>query len=826
MQINIIKRDGSSEPLDISKIQKQTKDAVFGLDGVSQSDLELDAKIQFVDGMKSSDIQSALIGTAVQKIDIDTPNYTFVAARLFLYDLYHNVGKVLGTEKGNPYGHLKDTVQYGIDQGRYKRNLADGYDLEDLNDYIKPERDLVFNFLGIKTAYDKYLTKNKKGECFELPQLWFMMIAMFLASKEENKQEKAKDFYDVISKFEVMLATPSLSGARKIRSQLSSCFIGSATDNIESIFDSYKEMALLSKFGGGIGWDWTKVRSSGSMIDNNKGAAGGIVPWQKITNDICIAVDQLGVRQGAIAVYCEPWHLDIKDFIDLKKNSGEERRRTHDLFPSLWLNDIFMKRVDANEDWTLLDPYECPDLTDLYGEEFEKKYLEYEQDETKTKITMKAKDLWKQILTNYYETGSPFLTYKDTANRRNPNAHAGIIRSTNLCTEIFQNTSPNKYSVKVWTSTDMYFTVEEHEMVQVLVGGDINDLEICEVTYVKGKDLTIGDIPLGLVVGINAENKTINIETFPKEYMTEIYSIEKEETLGETAVCNLASINLGRVNTKEHLERVIPIAINMLDNVVSLNFYPTKKSKDTNLKSRAIGLGIMGEAQMLAEAQIHFGSQEHFEKISDIMEIVSFNAIKASAILGNIKGSYPNFEGSAWSKGQLPYDSGNAEAKALVHGDKVYSEEEYEELRALVKNSMRNGWLMAIAPTSSISILVGTSQAIEPIFKRKWFEENLSGLIPVCAPNLSPDTWEYYTSAYDVDQMGVIKAAAIRQLYLDQGQSTNIFMRTDKASGKYLNDIYMAGWKFGLKSNYYLRSQSPEAKNDIEDRKMECAGCQ
>ena len=825
VDITIIKRDGRREPLDITKIQKMTSEAVADLSGVSQSEIELDAHIKFIDGMKSSDIQDALIKTAVEKIDIDVPNWTFVAARLRLYDLYHEVGKVLGNVKGNSYGPLQTTIDYGIAQNRYKKDLCNDFDVEDLSNYIKPERDLQFNYLGIKTAIDKYLTRDALGQTFELPQHMFMMIAMFLASKEKpkDKQQKAKDFYDVISTFEVMIATPTLSGARKIRSQLSSCFIGSAPDNIEGIFDSYKEMSLLSKFGGGIGWDWNEVRCRSSVIDNNVNAAGGTTPWLKITNDIAIAVDQLGTRKGAIAVYLEPWHMDIKEFLDLKKNSGEERLRAHDIFPALWINDLFMERVKADAEWTLFDPYQTPELSELYGDAFKTQYLIRENDPKVNKTVIKAKDLWKQVLTNYFESGNPFLCFKDTANRANPNSHVGHIRSSNLCTEIFQNTSPNIYSVKVWVSEDEYFIIKEGELA-------LTKNEFLDDPYIFGKQLTVGDIVRGIVVGINEEDKSFNVQLLPEEYQKPIYALEKECHEGETAVCNLASINLSRVNTKEDIERVTKIAMNMLDNVVDLNFYPTKKAKDTNLKSRAVGLGVMGEAEMLASKGIMFGSQEHFEFIDNIMEMVSFNAIKGSAEIAVEKGSYPNFNGSAWAEGILPIDRANAKATELTkNNSRVYSEEEYNKLRESVRNGMRNGYLMAIAPTSSISILVGTTQAIEPIYKKKFFEENMSGLIPVVAPKLSPETWNYYPSAFDIEQMDLIKAASVRQKWIDQGQSTNVFMRLDKASGKYLNDIYMLAWEYGLKSTYYLRSQSPEAKkesDDVVDRSIECMGCQ
>ena len=825
VDITIIKRDGRREPLDITKIQKMTSEAVADLSGVSQSEIELDAHIKFIDGMKSSDIQDALIKTAVEKIDIDVPNWTFVAARLRLYDLYHEVGKVLGNVKGNSYGPLQTTIDYGIAQNRYKKDLCNDFDVEDLSNYIKPERDLQFTYLGIKTAIDKYLTRDALGQTFELPQHMFMMIAMFLASKEKpkDKQQKAKDFYDVISTFEVMIATPTLSGARKIRSQLSSCFIGSAPDNIEGIFDSYKEMGLLSKFGGGIGWDWNEVRCRSSVIDNNVNAAGGTTPWLKITNDIAIAVDQLGTRKGAIAVYLEPWHMDIKEFLDLKKNSGEERLRAHDIFPALWINDLFMERVKADAEWTLFDPYQTPELSELYGDAFKTQYLIRENDPKIKKETIRAKDLWKHVLTNYFESGNPFLCFKDTANRTNPNSHVGHIRSSNLCTEIFQNTSPNIYSVKAWVSEDEYFIIKEGELA-------LTKNEFLDDPYIFGKQLTVGDIVRGIVVGVNEDDKSFNVQLLPEEYQKPIYALEKECHEGETAVCNLASINLSRVNTKEDIERVTPIAINMLDNVVDLNFYPTIKAKKTNLKSRAIGLGVMGEAEMLASKGIMFGSQEHFEFIDDIMEVVSFNAIKGSAEIAVEKGSYPNFDGSAWSEGILPIDRANTNAIELTkNNSRVYSEEEYNKLRESVRNGMRNGYLMAIAPTSSISILVGTTQAIEPIYKKKFFEENMSGLIPVVAPKLSPETWNYYPSAFDIEQMDLIKAASVRQKWIDQGQSTNVFMRLDKASGKYLNDIYMLAWEYGLKSTYYLRSQSPEAKkesDDIVDRSIECMGCQ
>ena len=1187
--IRVVKRNGRIEALDVTKIQKYTSAATEGLKGVNQSELEVDAKLLFRDMITTREIQETLIKTAVDKIDIDRPNWTFVAARLFLYDIYHTVSGFTG------YIHLRDYFEKGEKEGRILPGLKEKYDLDDLNDYIKPERDLQFTYLGLKTLYDRYLIKDKNAKPIELPQHMFMGVAMFLAQNEFDSQTWAKRFYDILSKFEVMAATPTLSNARTTRHQLSSCYIGSTPDNIEGIFDGYKEMALLSKFGGGIGWDWSLVRGMGSYIDGHKHAAGGVVPFLKIANDVAIAVDQLGTRKGAIAVYLEPWHIDIKEFLELKKNSGEERRRAHDLFPALWLNDLFMQRVENNETWTLFDPYEVSDLTEVYGDEFRTRYEEYEKREDLTKEIIPAKDLWKEILRNYFETGNPFLCFKDNANRANPNKHSGIIRSSNLCVtgdtrlatqfgfvradelekmnkkiyatydyrvdgdrknygvgvaecikmyktkenaDIYRVKTKDGYEIKS-TNWHEYYVLRDNAIIKLplkdvkltdklliqsevgqfgkegyyelgLVSGFIagdgtfaknksgnqvaivdlyneeialkdlikssldtiidndyltlknpnkadienvmpkefnhtnnskkirfqnvrvgkilqekynfnkeNKLQVpefiyrgkkeCVVGYLQGiftSDSTINiikndGIPTFVIqlasksksflkeiqillanfgirskitkmdrdnqftyttkdgeekvyesgelfrLNINGRNATrfinyigllgikqqkaldvlkvreelgysavsrkseyfeVEIEsieyigcedvydttqllnhslifngivtgncteifqnTNPNYYKIrvkfvdgtiklfdedeevkvdskivkkakkitaldtidnkEIFIVDKEKFDGDTAVCNLASVNLSKINSYEDIERVVPVAIRMLDNVIDLNFYPLEKVKKTNLKTRAIGLGVMGEAQMLAEAGIEWGSSEHFRKIDEVMEAVSYNAIKASSDLALEKGSYSQFEGSDWQKGIFPIDKANEEACKLVDRGGLFGYHyDWAKLKDKVKNDgMRNGYLMAVAPTSSISILTGTTQAIEPIFKRKWFEVNLSGEIPVTAPNLSAETWNYYISSYDLDQRVIIKAGAIRQKWIDQGQSLNIFIRLDKASGKYLNDIYMLAWKYGLKSTYYLRSQSPEAlqeQNYTEDRSMECVGCQ
>lgn len=787
MTIAVVKRSGRLETLDITKIQKYTASAVKGIEGVSQSELELDARLHFRDQISTEEIQQTLIKTAADKIDLECPNWTFVAARLFLYDLYHRVNHFTG------YKSLKEYFERGEQAGKIVLGLKEKFDLEFLDSHIKPERDLQFNYLGIKTLYDRYLIKDAEGKPIELPQHMFMAIAMFLAQNEKTPNEWAVKFYDMISKFEVVCATPTLANARTPRHQLSSCYIGSTPDNIEGIFDGYKEMALLSKYGGGIGWDYSKVRGLGSFIDGHKRAAGGVVPFLKITNDVAIAVDQLGTRKGAIATYLEIWHTDVNDFIELRKNSGEERRRTHDLFPALWICDLFMKRLEENALWTLFDPYQCQELTELHGEAFEKRYLELEQDPNIIQEQVSAKDLWKKILMNYFETGLPFLCFKDNANRANPNGHAGIIRSSNLCTEIFQNTQPNHYRIQVEFEDGSKVEFEEEELVTTDLGITKKANKLTSLDSMQGK---------------------------------KIFIAQRACEDGLTAVCNLASVNLSKIHTKEDIERVIPIAVRMLDNVIDLNFYPNRKVKATNMLNRAIGLGVMGEAEMLATQQIHWGSDSHLQKIDEIMEMISYNVILASSNLAQERGCYPQFAGSNWSKGIFPIDLANKEALKLVDRGGLFGLcYDWQELKNIVmKNGMRNGYLMAIAPTSSISILVGTTQTIEPVFRKKWLEENLSGMIPVVVPNLTLETLNYYVSAYDLDQRDIIRAAAVRQKWIDQGQSTNIFMKVNKTSGRVLHEIYTLAWKLGLKSTYYLRSESPEA--EVADRSIECVNCQ
>lgn len=811
---HVVKRDGSREPLDISKIQKQTSSATQGLKNVSQSELELDAKLNFIDGITSEQIQQILIKTAVDKIDLDKPDWTFVAARLFLFDLTH---KVRQAYKQHGYNEitLEAYLAVGKKENRLLSNLGYGYDLTKLQSAIDTQRDYLFNYLGIKTLYDRYLVKDFDKNPIETPQLMFMGIAMFLAQNEspETKTDWAIKFYNTLSTFKFMLATPTLTNARTLKHQLSSCFVGSAPDNIEGIFDSYKEISLLSKFGGGIGWDFAKIRATGSQIRNHRAAAGGLIPFLKILNDVTVACDQLGSRKGAAAIYIEPWHQDIEDFLDLKKNSGEERRRTHELFPALWINGLFMDRVTEDKDWTLFDPYEVPHLTELYGDEFNIAYEAAEQDPKLRKQTIRAKDLWKHILTSYYESGSPFLTFKDRANITNPNKHTGVIHSTNLCTEVFQSTAENQYKVRIYLDPKSFENKREllyNETDQIKV----KDTETREgYSYKLAKHITSLDTIIIRSV----------LSTTEAEY--KVYSVENVlSKQGKTAVCNLGSLNLSKVNKTEDIKQIIPIAVRMLDNVIDLNFYPVKKTKDTNLETRAIGLGVMGEAEYLAQQNIVFGSQAHYKEIDRLMSDVSYYTIEASSDLAKEKKPYQDFKGSLWDQGIFPLDFTNSLTRALAEPH----QQDWDALKAKVKaQGLRNGYLMAIAPTSSISILVGTTQAIEPVYKRKWYEDNLSGMIPVVVPNLTLDNWHCYVPAYELDQIKLIEAAAVRQKYIDQGQSLNIFIDPKKAKASYLSSIYQTAYKLNLKSTYYLRSESPDEKDfDTVDRSIECQGCQ
>lgn len=703
--MKIQKRSGRLANLDISTIRKQTEPATEGLVGTSFEELELDANISFVDGMKSADIQETLIKTALTKVDVDRPNWSFVAARLMNYDLAHKLSRTYSTGKLGKRVYESLTLQKYFEKfGDKLAYSTDGFDLEKLQKAIKPERDKLFTGLAMQTLVERYLLKVD-NKVVELPQIMLMSVAMFHASVEsaETRTDWAIKFYDIMSNLEYLPATPTLSNGRKIEGNCMSCAVGSTPDTIEGIFDTYKEQALGSKHGTGFGWDWTRVRALGGTIKGTRDSAGGLVPWLKIENDIAIAVDQLGVRSGAIAVYCETWHKDYMDFLDMKRNSGEDKRLAKELFIGSSISDLFMQRVIANEPWTMFDPYDVPELTETFGEEFEKLYISTEkrfkqhpESFTNKPVVIEAKALWKKMQKYYWETGTPFVYFKDTANIAHEAKELGIIRSTNLCTEIFQAAN---------------------------------------------------------------ENKTI--------------------------LCNLGSINLGKVNTEEDMARVVPIAARMLDNITDLNFYAIPKSEENQRHTRAIGMGVAGEAELVASKQIMYGSSEHIELIDTVYSLFAKYSDQASLDLGRERGE--------WEEGK----------------------------------GFRNAYRRAIAPTSSIGILLGTSPSHEAVFDKVWVEDNklADGKIKITAPNINPDNFAFYINAYDVDQEDAVRCTATRQKYIDQGISHNLYFRPG-TTGKKVFDTIVLAWKLGLKSLYYLRSDSKQLNElDTRDTTVACVGC-
>lgn len=702
--MKIRKRSGKMANLDIGNIRKQTIPATYGLKNVSYEELELAANISFQDGMESRDIQTILIDTAKLLVDVDKADYTYVAGRLICYDLYHDIRRRygLGKQRGQVYDaitlakyleHSEDKLSYSIK----------GLDIEALEAAIVPERDELLTSLAMESLMHRYMLKIN-DEIVELPQHMFMSLAIFHATAEHPKDRTkwALRFYEVMSKLEYLPATPTLSNGRTLKGNCMSCAVGSTPDNLTGIFDAYSEQAEGSKAGTGFGWDWSRVRALGGIIGDTRGASGGLVPWLKIENDIAVAVDQLGVRKGAFAVYLETWHKDIHDFLDMKRNSGEDKRLAKELFLGVSCSDLFMKRVENEEDFTLFDPYDVRILTETFGYEFEKHYEKFEKQFqkdpdsfTNPPVVVNAKSLYKKIQKYYWETGMPFWFFKDTANIYHENQELGLIRSTNLCTEIFQ--AANEY---------------------------------------------------------------------------------------KTILCNLGSINLSIVNTKEDMERVIPIAMRMLDNIVDLNYYAIPKSEENQKHTRAVGLGIAGEAEMIANMHIMYGSDEHLEFIKEFYRDFSEISDNASVDLGKERGT--------WCE-----------------------DSEY-----------RNGYRRAIAPTSSIGIIMGTSPCHEAVYNKVWIEDNKMGNFKITAPHINPSNYQYYINAYEVDQERAVRATAIRQKEFDQGISQNLFFRPG-TSGKKVYDTIMLAWKLKLKSLYYLRSESAQL-DEVANKttKIACFGCE
>jgi ribonucleoside-diphosphate reductase alpha chain len=701
-----------------------------------------DATVQLRENMTEKEVLQTIIQAAVEKTSVEEPDWQFVAAHLLVHSLYMEAAQNRGYDAKEKYGDFHALIHTLTEKGLYGTYLLEHYTKEEIDELascIVPERDFLFNYIGLKVLSDRYIVRDFDGRVMELPQERFMIIAMHLAQKEKDRLGWAKKFYEVLSKLEMTVATPTLSNSGKPLHQLSSCFIDTVDDSLWSIYNTNSATAQVSKHGGGVGIYLGKVRSKGSRIRGHKGASGGVIPWVRNYNNTAVAVDQLGVRRGAFAIYLDVWHADILDFLNLKTNNGDDRLKAHDIFPGVCIPDLFMKRVKERGMWYLFDPHEVRlvmgfSLEDSWGEEFERRYEACVNNPDLEKTEIPAIEIMKRIMVSAYETGTPFLFFRDTVNRMNPNKHQGMIYSSNLCTEICQNMSPTE-----------------------LISEELEDGVI--VTRMKP---------------------------------------------GDFVVCNLSSINLGRVKSYEDIARIVPIQMRMLDNVIDLNLYPVKQAEVTNKRYRGVGLGTSGYHQYLAQRKIHWESEEHLEEADRLFEEIAYHAIKASMEIAKEKGTYPLFENSEWQTGEYFERRG-------------YTSERWQKLREEVaKHGMRNAWLFAVAPTGSTSLISGSTAGIDPVYAKYFVEEKRGAVIPQTAPNLSPETIWYYKEAHHIDQTWSIRAAGRRQRHIDQSQSINLYITPNTSAREFL-DLYIQAWENGLKTIYYVRNQSI----DVE----ECVSC-
>ena len=761
MDILIKKRNGKYENLCVEKTKKMVALACEGLDGCDPMELEMDSKIQFKNGMSTKEIQQVLIRSAIEKVIVNDESenggglsrmnskWQYVAARLFLFDLYKEA-KISRNYKTFGYGDFNELVEMLVERGIYTEDFITKYSKaqrKELADYIDPDRDFLFNYEGVKLLADRYLVRGMDGEVLELPQERFMAIAMHLASVEEDKVHYAKAFYDLLSKLKMTVATPTLANAGTTFNQLSSCFISTVSDNLWSIYDVNSKFSKVSKHGGALGIYLGKVRSLGSDIRGFNNASGGVIPWVRLYNDTAVAVDQLGRRKGGASITLDIWHKDLYEFIDLRTNNGDDRRKAHDIFPAISIPDIFMERLINRQDFSLFDPHEVEklmgfSLEDYYDKdekhkEFSERYKLCENDNRLAKITVPALDIMKKIMKSAVETGTPFIFFRDTVNRANPNSHAGMIYGSNLCHEIAQNMSETK------------FVSEE-------------------------------------IVSENGKSKIVT-------------TVES----GDMVTCNLNSINLGNVAFDE-LKENVPLQIRMLDNVITLNMFPVADAEVTSLKYRAVGLGVSGYHHYLAKNAIAWENEKHIEEADRLFEEIAYNAIKASMELAKEKGAYAEFEGSKWQTGEYFDERG-------------YVSERWQELKKdVMKYGLRNGYLMAVAPTGSTSNIAGTTAGIDPIFKKFFVEEKKGSFTPKTAPELNDETFWYYKEAHYINQSWSIRACAARQRHIDQAQSFNLYITPD-VKAKDILDLYVEAYKSGIKTIYYVRNRSLEMD--------ECTSC-
>ncbi|WP_025515520.1 ribonucleoside-diphosphate reductase subunit alpha [Bordetella trematum] len=762
-QLHVVE-NGVRRPLDMAQLRATIEAAGVGLTEFIDTETIIKETVKnLYDGVPVDEVFKSAILSARAQVEKD-PAYSQVTARLLLHTIRKEVlgEEVSQASMAQRYAEYFPTfIQRGIEGGLLDPKLAE-FDLERVARALNADRDLQFGYLGLQTLYDRYFL-HVRGTRIELPQVFFMRVAMGLALRENDREARAIEFYEILSSFDFMSSTPTLFNSGTLHSQLSSCYLTTVSDDLEGIYDAIKENALLAKYAGGLGNDWTPVRALRSHIKGTNGESQGVVPFLKVVNDTAVAVNQGGKRKGAVCTYLETWHLDIEEFLELRKNTGDERRRTHDMNTANWIPDLFMKRVIENGEWTLFSPSDCPDLHDKYGRAFEEAYVGYEakvaSGELKLFKKMPAISLWRKMLSMLFETGHPWITFKDPCNIRSPQQHVGVVHSSNLCTEITLNTNES-----------------------------------------------------------------------------------------EIAVCNLGSVNLvahmkptadGSYELDhDKIKRTVGIAMRMLDNVIDINYYAVEKARNSNLRHRPVGMGIMGFQDCLHMMRVPYASQAAIEFADRSMEAVCYQAYWASSDLARERGRYESYEGSLWSRGILPQDSIamlRAERGGNVEVDES-STLDWDALRARIKEQgMRNSNCIAIAPTATISNIIGVSACIEPTFQNLYVKSNLSGEFTVVNDYLVRDLkklglWdevmvadlkyfdgslsridrvpaelrELYATAFEVEPSWLVECASRRQKWIDQAQSLNIYMAG--ASGKKLDDTYKLAWQRGLKTTYYLRT--------------------
>lgn len=753
--------DGQIQSFYRSHLRQLVEDAALELLPIIDADRVVrEIEAQLFEGVTKEELLNVAV-MAARSLTENEPAYDKLTTRLFLMKIDREVLSSLpsGTLRGKKYqSSFSRLIHKGIDCERIDPKLS-GFNLERLAQALRPERDFQFNYLGLQTLYDRYLLHDK-GRRIESPQTFWMRVAMGLSLNEPNKEDAAINFYNILSTFRYLPGTPTLFNSGTCRPQLSSCFLLTVEDDLESIFKMISDNAMLSKWAGGLGNDWTQVRATNALIRGTNGTSQGIIPFLKIANDTTVAVNQGGKRKGVMCAYLEVWHLDIEDFLDLRKNTGDERRRAHDMNTANWIPDLFMKRVEQDGEWTLFNPSDVRDLHDLYGKAFEERYCAYEEEARNGKIPLHkripATELWRKMLSRIFETGHPWITWKDPSNIRSAQQHCGVIHSSNLCTEILLNTS-------------------------------------------------------------------------------------KEET----AVCNIGSLNL-----KQHivdgkldyplLKQTIQTAIRMLDNVIDINYYPIAEAKNSNMRHRPIGLGIMGFQDALHLLDIPYASEEAVKFSDRSMEFISHCAIHASSLLAKERGKYSSYTGSLWDRGFLPIDTIDLLAKERGLPLEIDSKEslDWSDVRNHIRqHGMRNSYVMAIAPTATISQIAGVSQSIEPLYAYLYVKSNLSGDFTYVNEGLvnelkNEGLWDQemldsmkfedgsiqnihripekirskYKTAFEIGADWLIRCAAARQKWIDMGQSLNLYLL--EPSGKKLDEMYRFAWHCGLKTTYYLRTRA------------------